>query len=177
MVSAVSSSSAFVSASSNSASPTAAADRTINMLLQNSDLQQYLSERTSTYLPVTTGLVLSTLWAGINVNGNTTINESDLYKAVVSEGGKSSDAHALWLQLAPPDADGNSKTTMNAADFAYNSYLMLAISSNMTSLKASLTKLQQQQGPSANNSLFSTFNSLDGGRSPIGSGYFINVFV
>ena len=97
MVSAVSGASSFVATSSNAASPTAAADKTLNLLLQSPDVQQFLVSRSSIYLPLSSNLVLSILWAGINVNSNHTINESDLYKFVVSAGGKSSDAHALWL--------------------------------------------------------------------------------
>jgi hypothetical protein len=177
VVSAVSGTSAVVPTSSNTASPTAAADKALNLLLQSSDVQQFLASHSSTYLPLNTGLVQSILWAGINVNSSRTINESDLYNFVVSVGGRSSDAHALWVQLAPPDANGKSASTVSAADFAFNTYLTHAISSNLASLQASATKMQQQQGPTASSSVLGTFGVLSGSGSYIGSGIFINVFV
>jgi hypothetical protein len=175
MVSSVSSTSAAVPTSSTTASPTAAADKTLNMLLQSSDVLQALASHSQAYLPPTVNLVLSTLWGGINVNRSRTIGENDLQNFIVSEGGKASDAHALWLQLNPPDAKGKTASTINAANFAFNSYLSRAISSNLKSILASVKDIQQKQGPNANISLLSTFDVL--GTSPIGSGIFINVFV
>ena len=173
MVSAVSSNLAFVPTSSNPASPTAAADKILNSILQSSDVMQSFAAHSSTYLPLSTKLVLSILWGGFNVNRSRAINETDVYKFVVAAGGNSSDAHALWLQLAPPDSKGRSVSTINAADFAFNTYLTHFISVNLSSLRASVTKLHQQQGPSATASLVGTFKVLNGSGSLIGNG---NVF-
>jgi hypothetical protein len=175
MVSAVSGTSASVPTSSTTSSPTAAADKTLKMLLQSSDLLQAIAAHSQTYLPPTVNLVLSTLWGGINVNSSRTISEKDLQNFVVSEGGKASDTHALWLQLNPPDSNGKTASTMNAADFAFNTYLTQGISSNLKSILTSVKDIQQKQGPSTSTSLFSTLDALGG--SPVGSGIFINVFV
>lgn len=176
MVSAVSGSSALVPTSS-AANPTAAADKILISLLQSSEMLQALASRTSSYLPPGPKLILSLLWGGINVNRSRTISESDVYKFVVSEGGKFSDAHALWVELAPPDATGKSASTIDAADFAFNTYLTHVISTNLASLQTAVTKLRQQQGPASSNGVLGTFNALGGGRRFIGSGFFINVFV
>jgi hypothetical protein len=65
------------------------------------------------------------------VNSTRTIKESDLEKFIVSEGDKTSEAHALWVQLEP---NGKSTPTIDAADFAFNTYLTQAISSKLESL-------------------------------------------
>jgi hypothetical protein len=177
VVSAVSGSSAVVPASSAAASPTAAADKVLNMLLQTTDMQQSLASHSQRYLPVTTNLVLSTLWGGINVSSSRTISEKDLQNIVVAEGGKASDVHALWLALNPPGSNGKTATTMDAATFAFNTYLTQAISAKLKSIQDAVTEIHQTQGPSATTSLLCTFDTFGGNSDIIGSGIFINVFV
>jgi len=143
------------------------------LLLQSSDLLQSLASQSSFYLPPTITQVLSTLWGMFNTTGSNTITEKDVEKAILSEGGKASDAHALWVQLDPK---GNSE--VHAVDFATNSYLLNGISSNLASVQAAVTPIQQQQGPDPSGTLVSAFMAF-GGNSDVGSGLgnFINVFV
>lgn len=162
MVSAISGSSplfpASSSSSSNTVSPTAAADKDVNLLLQSSDVQQALASQTSSYLPAKVSQVLSTLWALFNTSGASAISEKDVEKALVSEGGKTSDAHALWVQLDP-----KGDSTIHAADFAFNEYLAQAIGSDLASLQTSITQLQQKQGPTSTGGMFGAFIALGGG--------------
>ncbi|HTS39719.1 MAG TPA: hypothetical protein VMH84_04160 [Xanthobacteraceae bacterium] len=157
----------------NNTNPTATADKDLSLLLQSSDLLQSLASQSSFYLPPTITQVLSTLWGMFNTTGSNTITEKDVEKAILSEGGKASDAHALWVQLDPK---GNSE--VHAVDFATNSYLLNGISSNLASVQAAVTPIQQQQGPDPSGTLVSAFMAF-GGNSDVGSGLgnFINVFV
>jgi hypothetical protein len=174
MVSAVSGASAVIPASSPTPSPTAAADKVLDLLLQSSDVLQSLASRSSFYLPPSIAQVLSTLWGGINLNNTRTIKESDLEKFVVAEGGKTSDAHALWIQLEP---DGHSGSTVDAADFAFNAYLSQAISSKLDLIRASVTEIQQQQGPGTFSNLLSTFQAAGGRLVGGGASSILDIFV
>jgi hypothetical protein len=179
MVSAVSGASTLIPTSSAGSSPTAnasptpVADKDVNLLLQSNDVLQSLASRSSSYLPPTSAQVLSTLWALLNPNSSTSITESDVEKAIVSEGGKTSEADALWAQIDP-----NGASAIHAQDFAFNQYLTQAVSANLASLQTSVAQIQQQQGPVDSGSILGAFSAL-GGSSDVGSGIgiFINVFV
>jgi hypothetical protein len=147
------------------------------MLLQTTDMQQSLASHSQRYIPVTANLVLSTLWGAINVTSSRTINENDLQNFVVAEGGKASDVHALWLALNPTGSNGKTATTMDAATFAFNTYLTQTVTTKLPSIQDAVAEIHQTQGPSSSTSLLSTFDLFGGNSDIIGSGIFINVFV
>jgi hypothetical protein len=164
MVSAVSRTSALVPTSSNKANPTAVADKALKLLLQSPDMLSSLASQSSIYLPPTNKQILSTLWGMINTSGSRIITQSDLQQLIISEGGKISDARALWAQLNP---NGKSTSTIDAQNFAFNQYLTKTISSNLASVQASVKQTQLQQGPSTSSSLLGLFIALGGSGSVI----------
>ena len=155
-----------------------AANKTLAMLIQSKDMTQALSSQSSKYLPATTKQVLSTLWAMFDTKSGkaTTISKQDVQAAVLAEGGKPSDASALWAQMDP-----TGKPTMNAADFAFNKYLTQQIPAQLTTLQTAIAKIQQQQGPASGSTVLDGFITVGGSGSiisNIGNGSAsVNIFV
>jgi hypothetical protein len=173
VVSAISGSSPLIPASSVDTSPTAAADKVVNLLLHSEAVLQSLASQSSFYLPPQLSQVLSTLWALFNTRSSLTISESDIQKAIVAEGGKASEAVALWAQLDP-----KGESEVRALDFAFNPYLIDVVSAELPSLQTAVTEIQQKQGPDSSDNFLGAFSAF-GGASDVGSGIgiFINVFV
>lgn len=138
------------------------AGNTMTQLLTSNDVTQALSTQSSTYLPPTTDQVFSTLWALFDVNGANTINEKDVQQAVLAEGGKPSQANALWAQLDP---SGNG--SISATAFITNKYLSQALPANLPAVQASVKTIQQQAGPGTSTDLLGSFLSEGGSGSLI----------
>ena len=155
-----------------------AANKTLSMLIQSKDMTQALSTQSSSYLPPTTKQILSTLWAMFDTKGGkaTSISKQDVQAAVLAEGGKPSDANALWAQM-----DTSGKATLNAGDFAFNKYLTQAIPTQLAAVQAAVKTIQQQQGPASGSTVLDGFITVGGSGSIIsyvGNGSSsVNIFV
>ena len=175
----VSSKSTATSASTTPVTPAVkAANKTLTMLIQSKDMTQALSSQSSKYLPATAKQVLSTLWAMFDTKGGkaTTISKQDVQAAVLAEGGKPSDASALWAQMDP-----TGKATLNAGDFAFNKYLTQQIPTQLKAIQDAVTQIQQQQGPASGSTVLDGFITVGGSGSTIsyvGNGSAsVNIFV
>jgi len=154
-------------ADSVTTSNTKAADGALNLLLQDSTFLQSLGSQSSTWVPPTQPQVLSTLWGLINTSGSSQLTKSAVQQAVIAEGGSTSAGDALWKQLSPDNKD-----SINAGDFATNTYLTTAVTANLTSIQDAVNTQRQQSAGTAglSNSVLDLFA---GG----GSGSVLDMFV
>ncbi len=140
----------------------AAANKTLNMLMTSSDVVQALAAQSSRYLPATNNQAMAILWALFNTSGSHNISEADVQQGVQAEGGKPSDASALWKQINP-----TGQSTISAEDFITNKYLPQAVASAMPAARTAVATYQQQQGPAQGSTVLDSFVSL-GGAGDVG---------
>jgi hypothetical protein len=130
----------------------AGADRALNALMNDSGVIQSLSDATSTYLPPSFGQIQSLLWGVMNANGDPTITKTELEKAVRLDGGATSDADALWVQLNAGSPNANSPTArVTSQEFASNAYLAAAVLANVSAEQDAVSQSQIQAQAEASN--------------------------
>jgi hypothetical protein len=114
------------------------ANKALKMLLTSTDVVQALASQSSVYVPPTSKQIMSVLWAMFDVKSISYITKDDVAKAVTAEGGKPSDATALWSQMDPKN-----KGFINAGDFITNSYLLDQVPPITPKLLESVKNVQQ----------------------------------
>lgn len=143
------------------ATPEAAAAKTMSSLLLSSSVIEALAAQSSAYVPPSDTQVISTLWSLFNTNGNSTIDKSELERALTGQGGKASDADALWKQLAPDGAP-----SINISQFISNEFVLQSLSANTPIIDAFTDLTRSSATAAKSNTLLDKFTS--GGTGVLG---------
>ncbi len=112
------------------------AEKTIELLMSSTTVQQALASQSTLWTPPTPGQVFSTIWALFNVNSTKVISKSDVEAGVNAVGGTPMDANALWAQLDP-----GKNGAVSATQFVNNAYLKDSIMTNLPATRATVSQV------------------------------------
>lgn len=119
---------------------TTAANEAVNLLLSSTDMLEALTLLSAPLAPVRNTQILSSFWGLIATAGQRNISLQDVEKAVLTLGGSSYAAGALWQKL---NLDGN--LTITPGDIAQNPYLSAGLQLSRSAILEAVEQTRQQQ--------------------------------
>lgn len=141
-----------------------AADKALNLVLQNGEMMKTLAAHSSKYVPPSKDAIMSLLWAVMNDDGAAYLNKGGVTRAIYAGGGGTVASDAIWEKIKFENND-----TISAADFATNAYLNNAVSANIAQIREAVDLARIEAATADYSSSIMGF--LHGGRTNVLSGF------